>query len=289
MTDKTAIWSFNSKNGKRSVLAPFGNISADETPRPILHLNGKIYLGLTQGGQGKVIGVDVKTGQAKLIKQYATGPITTLALQNEKQIWVGLGNGLTALSNETNLQPIEASAPLKGMAFMPSGTNLKDWPESTQGALFISQGQTHSTGSGGYNIIAVQSQFGAISQKAAVIADGFFRSRSNRIWAKPESLLFDTHGLLVGDRLGTLWRIKTGQKELRQLKARFETPEVKTPKQKPSAERGVTTPMQGSLIGSASQLNKGSHLKVGSTLIEKHEAEKAAKEEVDAKEKGAED
>lgn len=282
VSDVDAIWSVDIKTRKRTRLASLENSKAHLTPRPLLYKNNHIMIGLTKDDISQVLSVNMQTGQATLLKQFADAPLTALVQQKSGQLWAGIGASLRSITQEDIFFPVEAGATINGLAFSNHSPASKNGTQKFENALYISQGQTHSDASGGYNIIAVKGSFGKLDDQARLIASGFYQSRANSVWGKPQALLFTPHGLLVGDGFETLWRISPSDPKLTQINRKSKPSSANealtSPTQKPSAARGETIPMQGSLIGAASQLRQGSHLKVGSTLIEKFDEEKASKE-----------
>lgn len=283
ISDAAAVWAVDIKSGERRMIAPLTASGSDIAPRPLLYHDAQLWLGLNKDSGASVVRIDPTSGRATLVQSFESGPITVLAAQGKGRIWAGVGNGFAPLTGQSpaTLYAAQAGAPINGLSFAHRGTLPEDWPDSVadslSGRLILTQGA--AADKGGYTVVAVASEFGQPSRQMRVLLSGFYNARSDKLWAYPDALLMTPRGLLMGDRYGTLWQLSRDDRPKRAAKAPIGTPLPEIAQPKPSQPRGVTIPMQGSLLGkSGSSITQGSTITTGSVLLETWEAEKAEAE-----------
>lgn len=281
VSDAAAVWAVDIQTGLRRMIAPLTASGADIIPRPLLYQDGQILLGLSKNGESSVVQIDPNSGVATLVQSFDTAPLTVLAAQGKGRIWAGVGNSFRPLSTqgEVPIYAAQAGAPVNGLTFIHRQAVPEGWPDSLAGTLIASQGGANT---GGYTVVSIASEFGQPSRKMQSMLSGFYNARTGTLWAYPDALLMTPQGLLMADRYGTLWQLSLDNRPPKTVRAPIGTPLPDVPTPKPSEARGVTTPMQGSLLGkNGSTITQGSTITTGSVLLEQWEAEKAAVEKAD--------
>jgi glucose/arabinose dehydrogenase len=295
ISDRNAVWVMNGMNPPRK-LAGLVNSGSRGTHHPLsLTENGKtLYLGLsTKAGEAKLLQLNVETGEAALVQNKETNQeIIGLVAFGDSAPWLALEHGIGP--SLKNITPISHSHSFKSLALPVSAaiSEKSDWPAAFKNKVIVSR-----QSGGGYDVLALPAGFGQIDLRAKIIFSGFMSTSGRSVWGRPGPLLFDTEGLIVADsKNGDIYRLKAAPmpvaSEQNEDPATLAPPDTQSPK--PIAQAGppdmqVSTIREGSQIGSASALNRGSNLDVGSTIIRDYEPLSLEKEGLEeAEEKKAE-
>lgn len=277
IADRNAVWVMNGMNPPRK-LAGLVNSGSKGAHHPLsLTENGKtLYLGLsTKAGEAKLLQLDVETGEAVLAQNKETDQeIIALTSFGDASPWLALEHGIGP--SLKNITPISSSHSVNSLALPASAatTDTSDWPAALENKVIVSR----QSGSG-YDVLALPAGFGQIDLRAKIIFSGFMSTSGRSVWGRPGPLLFDTEGLIVADsKNGDIYRLKAAPmpvaSEQNEDPATLAPPDTQSPK--PIAQAGppdmqVSTIREGSQIGSASALSRGSNLDVGSTIIRDYE------------------
>lgn len=283
VSDARAVWRVNVKTGQADVLASLANISSDPEPRPLILGDVGLVLGLSEGSSSRAVTINTQTGRAALLKTFTAAPLSAFAAQDASRLWAAAGGAIWPIMAGDIHFPVEASAQIKGLSFPNADDVSPAWPAERAGQFYIAQTEIemNSSNSGGFNVVALASQFGTPEPHVQVVMDGFYSPQSGQSWGRPGPMVMSPHGLLVGDAYGTLWRMALDTRPPAPPRASIATPLPDAPVQKPSHAPRDMPPMIGSQIERASTLPPASNLKVGSYL-------KKISEDADQKKKDAE-
>lgn len=287
VSDMKAVWRVDLSTGEKSHFVSLKNITAGED-RPLLAYENRLLMGLSKTPHSaSVLSIDMTTGQATHLTDIPEGPIRGLSYGGG-QLWAAVGGSLRPVEAQSNSEfaktyPLEAGT--AAMAVMlPSKDTVwpTDWPAAMREYILVIQGPAPGTAndkrSGGNNIAALPSQFGAPSENLSILTGGFMGQDGQTAWAQPSALLMDSRGLFFADRLGgSLWRVSVDNRPPRTPRVKISKPLPPLPTQKPSLKPNETPPLTGSMIGEASGLGEASTLKVGSFLKKEHDEKEAAK------------
>ncbi len=289
VSDTRAIWQVNIDTGEKTHFVSLSNINAGED-RPLLSYENRLLLGLSRSDTlSQVLSVDGTSGEATHLTDIPEAPIRALSYGGGR-LWAAVGGSLRPVDTQSNSEfakhyPLEPGAAAMALTLPSEETNWpKDWPAALRESILAIQGpaRTNPGGSGGNNIIALPTQFGAPLQDISVLVGGFLSRDGRSAWAAPTAMLLDSRGLFFADRIGgSLWRVKIDDRPTPTPRERISKPTPAPPVQKPSLKRNETVPMVGSMIGESSVLEEASTLKVGSYLKKEHDDAEAAKLEAD--------
>ena len=287
VSDSQAIWRVDMGTGVKTKFVSLLNIQAGET-RPLLAYKDKILLGLSSSNKAsKVLSIDAASGVAMVLSEIAEAPIRSLSYGGG-QLWAAAGHSLRPIDRQASTEFAKAYPLEKGAAAMsvllPSETTdwPNDWPEAMRDFVLAVQGPTaqrpSKLSSGGNNIVALPTQFGAPTETLSVLVGGFTGRDGQSAWAAPTAMFIDRRGLFFADRLsGALWRVSVDNRPAPKPKKKIGQTAPPIPVQKPSLKPNETPAMTGSLIGEASNLGTASTLAVGSQLKAEHDKKEAAK------------
>ena len=298
VSDKQAIWRVDIDSGAKSQFVSLKNVAADES-RPLLAFKDKILLGLSASARlSKVLSIDGASGVAIHLTDIPEGPIRGLSYGGG-QLWAAAGSSLRPVDTQANSEfaksyPLEQGAAALGL-LLPSEDMIwpAGWPSGMKDYILALQGPTaqraRETSSGGNNIAALPTQFGAPTAELSVLVGGFMSRDGTSAWAAPSAFLVDSRGLFYADRIGgALWRVSVDNRPAPKQRAKIGKAPPAMPVQKPSLKPNETPAMTGSMIGEASSLGPASTLKVGSLLKQEHDEKEAAKLAAEAAAKDAE-
>lgn len=287
VSDQHAIWQVNLDTGAKTQFVSLKNITAEET-RPLLAYENRLLLGISKtSNSAAVLSIDMTTGMATHLTDIPEGPIRGLSYGGG-QLWAAVGSSLRPVDGQSNTEFAKAYSLEAGAAaiavMLPSTDTIwpQNWPLAMKDYILTIQGPTHNLAgeshSGGNNIAALPTQFGAPTQELSVLAGGFMGRGGQSAWAAPTAMLMDTRGLFFADRLGgSLWRVSVDNRPPSKPREKISKPLPALPAQKPSLKPNETPAMAGSMIGEASSLGTASTLRVGSRLKQEHDEKEAAK------------
>lgn len=296
VSDLQAIWRVDIDTGAKSRFVNLRNITAGEH-RPIFAYENRILLGVNRSESlSQVMSVDGATGQATHLTDVPEAPIRALSFGGGR-LWAAVGKSLRPVDTQSNTDfakhyPLESGAAAVSLILPSTETAWPEgWPVSMRDYILAVQGpaseRPSNRSSGGNNIIALPTQFGAPRKDISVLVGGFMSRDGQSAWAAPTAILMDSRGLFFADRIGgSLWRVGVDNRPAPKPRQRISEPLPPLPVQKPSLKPNETPPMEGSLIGEGSSLGTASTLEVGSYLKKEHDDKEAAKL---AAEKAAED
>ena len=315
IADQDAIWKVDIDTGEKTHFVSLTNITA-EPIRPIIIYKNRLLLGLTladasaqAGNVSQVLSVDLDSGLATLLAEMTGGPITGLSY-GSGQLWASVGQSLRPVTAKSHpdfakVYPLEHGASALAV-LLPGddGSYPKDWPLALRNHILTIQGPTQTASvtsvshasvksSGGNNIVAIPTQFGAPGPELSILVGGFSSRGGRAAWAAPSAMVMDPRGLFFADRLGgSLWKLSLDNRPPPKPRARITPPLPELPKQKPSRKPNEMPVMKGSMIGEASGMGSASRLSVGSILKKKFDDKKAAEEaakkaKIDAKQQKA--
>ena len=296
VSDTQAIWRVDIGTGVKTKFVSLRNISAGQH-RPLLAYKDKLLLGLTHSkAQSKVLSIDGQTGVARLLSEIPEGPLRGLSYGGG-QLWAATGFSLRPIDKQASTEfaksyTLEAGAAAMAVLLPSSETNWPEaWPAAMKDYVLAIQGPAASrpskTSSGGNNIAALPTQFGAPTENLSILAGGFLGRDGQSAWAAPTAMFIDSRGLFYADRIGgTMWRVSVDNRPPIKPRSKIGKAPPEMPVQKPSRKPNETPPMAGSMIGQASELGAASTLLVGSRLKAEHDKKEAEKL---AEEKAAED
>ena len=301
ISDAVAVWALSLDSRAIRRVASLENASAAPLPRPlsVRRSDGALVLGLTDvGGQsGRIIAIDSQTGSASLLSK-GDAPITALALTQDNILWIGGGDKLIAVHGAVYANAdgyvMSSGVDITGLMLPGQFNGTLSENLNWDDYIFAAQGgktQPQNTKLRGYNVLSVPTRLGRPAPGVAVFVDGFAADNMRSAWGQPSAIVMDERGMFVADRWsGNVWLIKASPAAPAKVET-VEPPSPVEPLSKPDIgnEKSVFAPM-GSGIETGSTITEVSRLKVGSTIIEafdKAEAEKKAKEEAEAVEKGS--
>lgn len=296
VADQTAIWRIG-LDGQKDSFVPLTNITAGEL-RPLLAYEDRLLLGLsTEANSSQIISVDIGSRAATLLTKIPEAPLRSLSYGGG-QLWAATGQSLRPVTvrSHSDMAPayrLEPGAQAIALQLPSETLSLpENWPAELKDHIIALQGPTSNPpserASGGNNIVALPTQFGAPTANLTLLAGGFSSRDGRSAWAAPSAMTLDSRGLFFADRLGgNLWRLAYDDRP-KQVKREKITPKPpEPPKQKASHKPGETQAMSGSLIGAGSGLGPASRLEVGSYLKKEYEAKEAAKLAADKAEEAA--
>ena len=287
VSDLQAIWRVDIDTGEKSHFVNLRNITAGEH-RPIFAYENRILLGVNRSKSvSQVLSVDVATGQASHLTDIPEAPIRALSFGGGR-LWAAVGKSLRPVDTQSNTDfakhyPLESGAAAVSLILPSSETDLPEgWPSAMRDYILAVQGPagepSGQQSSGGNNIIALPTQFGAPLKDLYVLVGGFMSRNGQSAWAAPTAILMDSRGLFFADRIGgSLWWVGVDNRPAPKPRQRISEPLPPLPVQKPSLKPNETPPMAGSLIGAGSTLDTASTLEVGSYLKKEHDDKEAAK------------
>lgn len=296
VSDAQAIWRVDISTGIKTQFVSLRNVTAAE-PRPLLTYKDNLLLGLTTSKTlSKVLSINGQTGVAMVLSEIPEGPLRSLSYGGG-QLWAAAGLSLRPIDKQASTEfakayPLEAGAAAMAVMLPSSKTDWpKDWPPAMKDYVLAIQGPTAAragkASSGGNNIAALPTQFGAPTENLSILAGGFLGRNGQSAWAAPTAMFIDSRGLFYADRIGgTLWRVAVDNRPPPKPRTKIGKAPPKMPVQKPSLKPNETPAMAGSMIGEASGLDTASTLAVGSRLKAEHDKKEAAKL---AEEKAAEE
>lgn len=298
IADQNAIWTCNAQSGKRREYVSLRAAqSGHNMPRPlsISPVDGALIIGLNaiksvSETVSKLIRIDPKDKKAEVLATY-NAPINAIAIRPQGDIWLTVGN--VFINSQSNRgQRLEGFARidaadqhvLNGLILPGQFDVPKDWPIALRDHVILAQSGLYALPqgtSGGMNIVAMPTEFGAPIAKIQVLVDGFLSSRGGGAWGRPGPMVMDSRGLYFGDSWqGSLWRISTapiGQALTTQTKrsvsvspnldsARLAADLSQTP---PSlvGDPVIGSTVSGSSIGHGSGIGQGSSIKNGSSIL----------------------
>ncbi len=282
VADRRAVWTIDTKTGARRLLASLTN-APSEPHRPLLwhEPTGRVWIALTRSAtESQVIAIDAVSGQAALIA-VIPGAVSDITMAGGGTVWASAGQNLFALAQGNAAQPVgraESNVQISGFVLVGSApaSGLEAWRDQ----VIISQSggaRLPKPGSGAMNLIAVPTDFGRMTGRAKIFADGFLDQSRRSAWGDPGPIALDRRGLFVADRNnGTIWRVYAKPAE--------PAPKADVEIIAQDAEEIVeTVDVQNEEISSApplvhgSRIERGSSLEVGSTILKAWEEEKARK------------
>ena len=282
VADRHAIWAMDRKSKARQRVASLENMAAAPL-RPLIYHepSDDVWIALTlSSNSGQVIAVDPQTGGARLIADIP-GPISAMDRSDNGTVWVGSGRSLFSLSEGAGAQPagqVEQGVQISGFVLV-GGAEIGQGFSAWRDHVILSQSggaRQPRSHSGAMNLVAVASEFGKLSDKLTVWADGFLDHNRRNAWGDPGAIALDRRGLFVADRWnGTIWRVYA-----RAVTQTDDHPEmVADTKEEPlddiKAEDEAAA--QPSLV-TGSRIEKASGIEVGSTILKAWEEEKAKKD-----------
>lgn len=296
ISDRHAVWRVDLDTGIKTQFVSLRHLKAADE-RPLLIYENRLLMGVSKSETlSSVLSIDLSSGEATHLTDIAEAPIRALSYGGG-QLWAAVGRSLRPVDARSNTEfakhyPLEAGAAAIAILLPSSETDWPaDWPAAMKDYILAIQGPTlgrmGETNSGGNNVIALPTQFGAPLSNLSVLAGGFMSRDGQSAWAAPSALLIDKRGLFFAERLGgTLWRVSVDNRPPPKPRKRISEPLPDLPVQKPSLKHNETPAMVGSMIGESSLLGEASTLQVGSYLKKAHDEKEAA--ELAAK-KAAED
>ena len=296
ISDRHAVWRVDLDTGIKTQFVSLRHLKAADE-RPLLIYENRLLMGVSKSETlSSVLSIDLSSGEATHLTDIAEAPIRALSYGGG-QLWAAVGHSLRPVDARSNTEfakhyPLEAGAAAIAIVLPSSETDWPaDWPAAMKDYILAIQGPTlgrmGETNSGGNNVIALPTQFGAPLSNLSVLAGGFMSRDGQSAWAAPSALLIDKRGLFFAERLGgTLWRVSVDNRPPPKPRQRISEPLPDLPVQKPSLKHNETPAMVGSMIGESSLLGEASTLQVGSYLKKAHDEKEAA--ELAAK-KAAED
>lgn len=296
ISDRHAVWRVDLDTGIKTQFVSLRQLKAADE-RPLLIYENRLLMGVSKSETlSSVLSIDLFSGEATHLTDIAEAPIRALSYGGG-QLWAAVGHSLRPVDARSNTEfakhyQLEAGAAAIAIALPSSETDWPaDWPAAMKDYILAIQGPTlgrmGETNSGGNNVIALPTQFGAPLSNLSVLAGGFMSRDGQSAWAAPSALLIDKRGLFFAERLGgTLWRVSVDNRPPPKPRKRISEPLPDLPVQKPSLKHNETPAMVGSMIGESSLLGEASTLQVGSYLKKAHDEKEAA--ELAAK-KAAED
>ena len=282
VADRQAIWAMDRKSKARQRVASLENITAAPL-RPLIYHepSDSVWIGLTiSSNTGQVIAVERQTGGARLIAEIP-GPISAMNRSDNGTVWVGSGRSIFAVSDGAGAQragQVEPGVQISGFVLV-GGADIGQGFSAWRDHVILSQSggaRQPRSHSGAMNLVAVASEFGKLSDKLTVWADGFLDQNRRNAWGDPGAIALDKRGLFVADRWnGTIWRVFA-----RAVSETDDHPEtVADIKEETLEDLKVEdeAPAHPPLV-TGSRIEKASGIEVGSTILKAWEDEKAKKD-----------
>lgn len=276
VADKNAVWQVKDSMPP-SILAGLRQSDSKGEYHPLaLTSHGQdLLLGLTtQSGDSKILSIKTDTGVSKLIEAgRSRSSLVSLSMASNDTPWLMTSNSLGMRLSQLKL--FGESQNLRGLALFPPDSN---WSEALPNHLIVSR-QSHD----GFDIIAVPTNFGQAASKGEVLLNGFLSSSGRTAWGAPSALIFDQKGLIFSDSFnGDLYRLTFSKPQEHTPSAKAVIPRDQGMVEKSGndlASNNLLTTITGSQIDSASSLDAGSNIKVGSTIIRDYKPLSIDKEE----------
>lgn len=303
VADAKAIWTVPLNGGPKTAFVSLGNSKSAGGSRPLIAVlpkrsdaSGALVIGLNkQDGRGQLVSIDLSTRRADLL---AEGPDAILSFARSGQsLWVGTANAIAPVRDGAILlsEAFSLKAPVTGLIlpgqFTKNPEEFDRWAEH----MIVSLGHTDRQGTmtKGSMVKTIPTKFGNTSGLPQPFVTGFTASGNRTAWGKPGAMWMDERGLFLADSWsGTVWRIsadvpKAVIKDPQVIPAAIEAPEAKTPTSTvlPLIDGIEQTP--AATLKKGSQIESASSLKVGSTIVQKWEADKKAKADAKKKAKAA--
>ncbi len=298
VADSQAVWLYDRDTSSTEVFVSLENANATgSVPLVLDEARGHLWLGLNASGVSyKIITVDLATRRADL-KAEGRGQVLDMALAPDGTLWLGLEDRIMPLSmsglNPDRTVPVEAGARLGGILIMEGQSTprvLDPWSDH----VFVAQGgiaRMSKGSSGGLNVVTLPTAFGQPSTQMTVFMDGFVSSSGRLAWGRPGAMAIDSRGMFVADTHGGMvWKISASESPktpildikiyapddavvetaMKDLERRSEE-RAENPKSKNKFDIGI--------LPRGSQIETASSIAVGSTILERWEAEQASKED----------
>jgi glucose/arabinose dehydrogenase len=276
VADKNAVWSVK-RSLPPSILAGLRQSDSKGEFHPLaLSADAQtLFLGLTtQSHETKILSIDTKTGVSDLMETGRTrSSIVSLSMAPNDAPWIITENSLGMRPSQ--LTQFDENQNLAGLALFSSNS---DWSEALPNHVILSRQSSH-----GFDIVATPTNFGQATSKAEVLLNGFLSSSGRTAWGAPSALVFDTKGLILSDSFnGDLYRLRYAKtlKEITNPESSMaEEPQTS---EKPASDlppSSLLSKVTGSQIESASSLDAGSNIAVGSTIVRDYEPLSTNKEE----------
>jgi hypothetical protein len=166
-------------------------------------------------GTAKIITIDLNTKRAELMAS-GSGKITALADRPKGPFWAGMSGALVPIVkgqdlNKKSGQGLEPGVDIGGLILPGQFETPQGWPEAAKDSIMATQSGTDRTAtrsSGGFNVVAVPTEFGQPASEMQVVVDGFLTSTKRASWGHPAAMVMDARGLFIADRWsGNLWRL----------------------------------------------------------------------------------
>ena len=301
IADDAAVWTVPLNGGAKTVFVPLVNSNSDSGPRPLMAIlprrsdaAGSLVIGLNkQDGHGQLIRVDLSTRRAELLAK-GTDPILSMA-RSGQSLWVGTPNAVAPVEGGAILMSdaYALKAPVTGLILPGQYTSNADGFETWAEHMIVALGHTQRQGTmtHGSQVKTIPTKFGNTNGLPKPFVSGFTASGNRTAWGKPGAMWMDARGLFLADSWsGTLWRISANLPKVIEKKPESVPEEITEPT--PETPKSTALPLidgidqtPAATLKTGSQIESASRLKVGSTIVEKWEADKKAKEDAKKKEK----
>lgn len=271
VVDARAIWETSIHGGGMKALASLQNSASKIAPRWLAASQdgGALFLALTddrpQGG-GKIVAVDVDTGEAQLIAA-GDGPIAAMAVGANDAIWIGSGDRILPVVAGEYKQALgksvggQVSGLLIPGQFLETAEILEPWQDN----ILVSAGKAapgHSQSAGDMTVLSVPTRFGKPLDDTTVFARGFAASNQRSAWGFPGQMIMDSRGLFIVDKWSrTLWLVSAAPPKPAEDKADKAPADTAEPKNEGPAK---TEKDKGQFWGSS--IKAGSTIPYGSTI-----------------------
>lgn len=273
VADAYAVWEIFPRTGERRQLASLANAKAKLGKRPLIAgPDGQsLIIGLTDmtGESGRVISVNINTGEARLLS-LGDGPVEALLPAAQDKFWLGSGPYLSEVSGEAysvsggfQVAP-EASISGIALAYTPETfpPSLRPFSEHIFMSVNVPTRLGRKARRSSTGLYAVPTKFGLPMGKPIEILGGVASSRAHISQVPSGEIVMDSRGIFMADAGNrSIWRI-------------IQSPPKPKPKDKPEPKKAVVLDapppldLKGSGISKASLLEKGTSIEVGSTIPE---------------------
>lgn len=237
-----------------------------------------LVLGLTTQDQNfRILKIDTASGEAVLIGDGTDGPLQSLALNGDANIWAGFGNKLSALGADPTV--FSAGQTISGIVLPGRQVTPVDWPPRLRDHIIVSQ-----AGPNAMRLLAIPTEFGQISAAPRELLGGFLNRSQRSAWGAPGAMVMDKRGLFVADYYnGTLLRLSPKPKAQPKITIvdtdSLDLPTSKEPVLAPANKGfGISSTIQGTQIDTKSTITQPSSIIYGSKLIKDYDAKKALEE-----------
>ena len=315
IADQNAIWACQLQTNTRSEYVNLRSVTSNpRTSYPLARSpqDGALLMGVTYsireaGHISKLIRIDPKDKSARVLGQY-TDTLHAIASRPQGDVWVAIGNEVRPYSGGS-AQKLEgfvaagssSTHAIGGLVLPGQYETPTAWPKGLQSHILATQSGPNTVPkgkSGGMNLVAIPTEFGAPLAKLTVLVDGFLNQRGRAAWGRPSAMVMDRRGLYFADAWqGSLWRVHASPSIApANTSASPSSPqslggdgldEVGIVVKSPSAPAKLTgTKITGSTV-QGSSIKQGSQIAVGSYLIRDYEAKKAEEAAAEKTEKDA--